>query len=188
MPGNLDHLQPVQELNRAFLGLLQIRVVNHRHAFGVPVEARAAVRVASPVKLDGVAGFPRALFELELAPTTRSARGDVSACHDEAEHDLALSMLHAARHTCRQSAYQARLLFALTAGDVERLCTLSLADLQRLACQPGVLQCALRDCEWFWLGLFTALRPELNRQLTLMALQPEVALDWPRRRPPQPSA
>ena len=80
------------------------------------------------------------------------------------------------------------MLFGLEAADVERLASALLPDLQRLACTPGVLNCAFRERHWFWQGLFTATRPELRRQLTLMALQPGVALGWPQRRPPQPTA
>jgi hypothetical protein len=141
--------------------------------------------------LDGVACFPRALFQLELDAQARAGRaesGQAAADCDEAEHDLCLSILLAARHTSRQSVYQARLLFCLAAAKVERLSAAPLADLQRLAGISGVLGCAFRDRQWFWHGLFTATRPELRRQLTLMALQPGSAAGWPQRRPPQASA
>jgi hypothetical protein len=182
--GNLDHLQQVCELNRAFLGLLQARALGERHCFGLPPPARPALRLASQPLLDAVAAFPRALFRLELVPSSRALRGDSAACHDEAEHDLTLSILHAVRHTSRHSAYQARLLFGLTPAEVAGLGALPLTDLQRLACVPGVLQCCFRDRPWFWQGLLTATRPELRRQLTLMALQPRLNVDWPQRRPP----
>jgi hypothetical protein len=96
-------------------------------------------------------------------------------------------MLLAARHASRQSTFEARLLFGLEGHDVATLSALPLVDLQRLASTPGVLQCALRERYWFWHGLLTATRPELRRQLTLMALQPGVAVDWPSRRPPHAS-
>jgi len=107
---------------------------------------------------------------------------------DEQEHDLCFSILFAARQTSRESAYQARLLFGLEPGDVEQLRGAALAGLQRLACAPGILECAYRGQDWFWYGLITATRPELRRQLTLMALQPRLAVAWPQRRPPQPTA
>ena len=102
---------------------------------------------------------------------------------------LCLSILFAARHTSRHSTYQARLLFGLEAADVERLAprrccrTCSNSPARRACCK-----CAFRERHWFWHGLFTATRPELRRQLTLMALQPGIALGWPQRRPPQPTA
>jgi hypothetical protein len=187
----LDQLQQVHELNRAFLGLLQSRARQERASLGLPSAVRPVIAAASASLLDGVASFPRTLFQLEVdvplgPPHTSLSQTDPD--FDEAEHDLCLLILLAARHTSRQSAYQARLLFCLPAAKVERLSTAPLADLQRLACAPGVLGCAFRDLRWFWHGLFTATRPELRRQLTLMALQPGVALGWPPRRPPQASA
>jgi len=94
-----------------------------------------------------------------------------------------LSILFAARHTCRHSSYQARLLFGLEAADVERLQASPLAELQQHACAPGMLKCAFVEHHWFWHQLFTT-RPELRRQLTLMALQPSLAIAWPPRRAP----
>jgi hypothetical protein len=47
-----------------------------------------------------------------------------------------------------------------------------------------MLRCAFADQRWFWHQLFTTTRPELRRQLTLMALQPSLAIAWPPRRAP----
>jgi hypothetical protein len=138
--------------------------------------------------IEPVALFPRALFHLAIAPAEHRDGGELPAHHDEAEHDLVLSMLLAARHASRQSPFEARLLFGLEADEIATLGALALVDLQRLAGTPGVLQCALRERHWFWHGLLTATRPEIRRQLTLMALQPGVAVDWPTRRPPHASA
>ena len=184
----LDQLQQVHELNRAFLALLQSRAREERSGLGVPATARPLLAAANAALLDGVACFPRALFQLELGATPSAGRAERDADFDEAEHDLCLLILLAARHTSRLSAYQARLLFGLAGPAVEQLCAAPLAHLQRLASLPGVLGCAFRERQWFWHGLFTATRPELRRQLTLMALQPGIALDWPQRRPPQASA
>jgi hypothetical protein len=106
---------------------------------------------------------------------------------DDAEHQLCLTVLFAVRQTSRHSGYQARLLFELAPADVERLRASALADMQQLASVPGVLHCAFGERAWFWQQLFTATRPELRRQLTLMALQPCLAGGWPQRRPPQPT-
>jgi hypothetical protein len=149
--------------------------------------AHAAVAAAGGSLVEGVAAFPRALFHLELAARTWPPCGATDG-FDEAEHALSLSILLAARQTSRQSAYQARLLFDLASADVERLRASSLADMQQLACVPGVLRCAFGERPWFWQQLFTATRPELRRQLTLMALQPRLAIAWPQRRPPQSTA
>ena len=181
-PGVLDHLQQVQELNRVFLGLLQARVRDQRPCFGLPLAVHPLLRVAGPERLDGIARFPGALFRLDLDRRSRAG------LPDEAERELCLSILLAMRHTSRLSGFQARLLLGLTPPEVETLSTLPLPNLQRLACAPGLLQCVLAERAWFWPVLLTATRPEVRRQLTLMALQPNAVPTWPRRKPPQPSA
>jgi hypothetical protein len=182
----LDQLQQVHELNRAFLGLLQSRVRQQRACLELPPGVRAVIGGASCALLDSVACFPRALFDLR--PGVRAQPPPNGGDLDDAERELCLSILLAARGTSRHSAYQARLLFGLDAPGIERLSAAQLSDLQQLACVPGTLLCAFRDRRWFWDGLLTATRPELRRQLTLMALQPALVLGWPRRRPPHLSA
>jgi hypothetical protein len=182
----LDQLPQVEELNRAFLGLLQTRVRQQGPCLGLPASAQPVLAAAGPASLEAMAAFPRVLFQLRISG--RPSRPDAAAVLDEAEHELCLLALHAARHASRQSTYQARLLFGLDATEVQQLGSAPLAALQQLAALPGMLQCAFRERRWFWEGLFTATRPELRRQLTLMALQPAVALAWPPRRPPHASA
>jgi hypothetical protein len=184
--GVLDHLQQVQELNRVFLGLLQSRVREQRACFGLPSAVLPPLRVASADLLDALARFPRALFRLELDSGTPGLT-ESGVAYDEAEHDLCLSILLAMRHTSRHSAYQARLLLGLEAADIDMLRTLALPNLQRLASTPGLLQCAFGEREWFWPALLTATRPEVRRQLTLMALQPRGAPAWAQRKPPHSS-
>jgi len=182
--GALDQLHQVHELNRAFLGLLQSRLLDRRSCLGLPAPAHAVVAAAAGPLLDGVAVFPRTLFRLGLGARPWPACADDAADFDEAEHDLCLSILFAARHTSRHSGYQARLLFGLEPEAVERLRDSRLAELQQHACGPGVLKCAFAEHRSFWQQLFTTTRPELRRQLTLMALQPSLAIAWPQRRPP----
>ena len=186
--GALDQLHQVHELNRAFLALLQTRVRDRRSCLDLPAPAQAALAAAGAPLLESVASFPRALFRVTLGARPWPACADDAADFDEAEHHLCLSVLFAARHTSRHSPYQARLLFGLDAADVERLRASSLSDVQQHACAPGVLKCAFGEREWFWQQLFTTTRPELRRQLTLMALQPSLSGAWPQRRPPQPAA
>jgi len=186
--GVLDHLQQVQELNRVFLGLLQSRVREQRSCLGLPTGVLPPLRIASSELLDAWARFPRALFRLELDSRSRARPSAPSETHDEAEHDLCLSILLAMRHTSRYSRYQARLLLGLEATEIDALCALPLPNLQRLACAPGLLQCAFGDCGWFWSALLTSTRPEVRRQLVLMALQPRALPPWPQRKPPQASA
>ena len=181
----LDQLQQVHELNRAFLGLLQSRVRQQRACLDLPPGVRAEIAGASGGLLDNLACFPRTLFDLKFGTRAQPPCG---MDFDEAERELCLSILLAARSTCRASASQARLLFGLDAAGTQRFAAAALSDLQQVACVPGTLQCAFRERTWFWHGLLTATRPELRRQLTLMALQPAIVLGWPQRRPPQASA
>ena len=93
----LDQLQQVQELNRVFLELLQERVRGQRGSLGLPPGVGQAIAIATGPLLDGVAGFPRALFYVDVGSQLRPACTD--ADFDEAEHDVCLSILFAARHT-----------------------------------------------------------------------------------------
>jgi hypothetical protein len=186
--GALDQLHQVHELNRAFLGLLQSRVREGRSCLGLPESAKAALAAAGGPLLEGVSTFPRAIFRVSFGARVWPACADDAADFDEAEHHLSLSVLFAVRHTSRHSGYQARILFGLEPIDVERLRASSLAEMQQHACAPGVLKCAFGERPWFWAQLVTTLRPELRRQLTLMALQPSLATGWPQRRPPHPAA
>lgn len=183
----LDQVQQLRELNRAFLSLLQERVRSERSCFGLPAMLRPQLRSASGEFLDALAGFPRALFRLNLQSRSRFATEEpaVAALADAPEYGLALSILLAVRHASRQSPYHARLLLGLEAPEVSRLVAMTLEDLQRLAATPGLLHCALTDRQWFWHGLLTASRPESRHQLVLMALQPVATLGWPQRRPPR---
>ena len=186
-PGAPDQLQQVHELNRAFLGMLQTRARLRRPCLGLPALSHAPLAGADGPLLDAAAVFPRALFQVEAA--RQQGRGtDATAELDEAEHDLCFSILFAARQTSRQSPYEAQLLFGLGRGDIEHFRISGLAELRRLAGTPGAVQCAFQDRHWLWHGLFTATRPEVRRQLALMALQPRVTEDWPLRRPPKSAA
>jgi hypothetical protein len=185
--GALDQLHQVHELNRAFVGLLQSRVRERRSCLGLPEQAQPAVAAAGGAVLEAVSAFPRALFRVSLGVRAWPSCADDAGDFDEAEHELCLSVLFAVRHTSRHSGYQARLLFGLEAVDVERLRASSLAEMQQHACAPGVLKCWFGERHWFWQQLFTTMRPELRRQLTLMALQPSLAAGWPPRRPPRPA-
>lgn len=184
----LGALDQVHELNRAFLGLLQSRLRERRSCLGLPASAHAAVAAAGGALLEGVAALPRALFHVRLGTSVWPPRTETAPDFDEAEQDLCLLVLVAARQTSRESTYHARLHFGLQPADVERLRASPLPDMQQLACMPGVLHCAFCERQWFWPQLFAATRPEVWRQLTLMALQPSLAMAWPQRRPPRSTA
>ena len=77
-------------------------------------------------------------------------------------------------------------LFNLDADQVTHGASLTLPEIERLAGQPHVLRCAFRARSWLWPKLLTDVRPESRRHLSLIALQPGLTREWPRRRAPQP--
>ena len=184
----LEHLEPVHELNRSFLGFLQSRARVERDCLGLPATAHPALCAADGMLLDDIAQFPRALFQVRCDGAVGDGQ-ELAAVgeRDVRYHDLVLSILWAARHTSRQSPYQAQFLLGLGVAQIELLRSLALPDLGRLAAASDVVHCAFTDQEWLWHGILTATRPESRRQLALVALQPGLARDWPQRRPARPS-
>ena len=183
----LEHLEPVHELNRSFLGFLQSRARVERDCLGLPATAHPALRAADGMLLDDVAQFPRALFQVRCDGAVEAGQALAVGERDVRYHELVLSILWAARHTSRQSPYQAQFLLGLGVAQIELLRSLALPDLGRLAAASDVVHCAFTDQEWLWHGILTATRPESRRQLALVALQPGLARDWPQRRPARPS-
>ena len=183
----LDHLEPVHELNRSFLGFLQSQARVGRDCMGLPASAQPPLRAADGALLDDVARFPRALFQVRcdgVAGAGQELAADAE--RDARYHALALSILLAARHMSRQSPYQARFLLGLGVVEIELLRSLALPDLGRLAAASDVVHCAFTDQDWLWRGILTDTRPESRRQLALVALQPGLAREWPQRRPAHP--
>ncbi len=184
----LEHLEPVHELNRSFLGFLQSRARVERDCLGLPATAHPPLRAADGMLLDNVAQFPRALFQVRC-DSVGAPEHELSPVggRDARYHELALSILWAARQTSRQSPYQAQFLLGLGVAQIELLRALALPDLTRLAAASDVVQCAFTDQDWLWHGILTDTRPESRRQLALVALQPGLARDWPQRRSAHPA-
>jgi hypothetical protein len=186
---HLEHLDHVRELNRLFLDLLQYRVATQGEYEGFPGTARVALLDADRVLLDSVAEFPHALFRIRFEWPLRPAVSVlVAGASDARERELALSILLAARHTSRQSPYQARVSLGLEVAQIQSLRSMTLAEGQRLACVGDVVTCAFGETDRFWRNLLTDTRPESRRQLALVALQPRLPHDWPERRPARPVA
>jgi hypothetical protein len=184
----LEYLEPVHELNRSFLGFLQSRAQVERDCLGLPATARPPLRAADGLLLDHIAQFPRALFQVRCEGVVGVGQEVASVGErDGRYHELALSILWAARQTSRQSPYQAQFLFGLGVLEIELLRSLALPALERLAAASNVVHCAFTGQHWLWHGILTDTRPESRRQLALVALQPGVARDWPQRRPAHPA-
>jgi hypothetical protein len=183
----LEHLEPVHELNRSFLGFLQSPARVERDCLGLPATAYLPLREADGVLLDNAARFPRALFKVRCDASVGAGQVlETAGERDAWYHALALSILLAARYTSRQSPYQAQFLLGLDVSQIELLRSLALPELGRLAAASDVVQCAFTDQERLWHGMLTDTRPESRRQLALIALQPGLARDWPQRRPAHP--
>jgi hypothetical protein len=184
----LEHLEPVHELNRSFLGFLQSQAQIERDCLGLPASARPSLRAADGLLLDNAAQFPRALFQVRCHGVAEPGQESVAVGGRDARyHELVLSILWAARHTSRQSPYQAQFLLGLGVAQIELLRSLALPDLGRLAAVADVVHCAFTDQDWLWHGILTDTRPESRRQLALVALQPGLPRDWPQRRPARPA-
>ena len=183
----LDHLEPIHELNRLFLGFLQSRARVDRDCLGLPSSAQAPLRAADTVSLDDAARFPRALFQLSCDRVVDAGLDSAIAAERDARyHDVVLPILWAARQTSRQSPYRAQFLLGLDVAQIELLGSLAASDLARLAANLDILRCAFAAQEWVWRSLLTDRRPESRRQLVLVALQPGLDRDWPQRRPAHP--
>lgn len=185
---DFDHLEQIRELNRAFLGLLQSQARSQRDCLGLPPAAMSVLCEAGGGLLDEVARFPRALFHIDCAVAARvGAEPSATAGLDPGRYHLTLQILWTVRHTSRQSPHQARVLFDVDGDQITHVASLTLPDLERLAGQPDVLRCAFRARGWLWSRLLTDVRPESRRHLALIALQPGLTRDWPRRRAAHPA-
>jgi hypothetical protein len=182
-PSDHDPLQHVHELNRLFLTHLQVRARGDLDCCGLPDAARLPLRRASAESIATIAVFPRALFDLALDARPGSAvRDPLRSADDSAQHALALTILLCAWTLSRQSTYQARLLLGLEARTIQRLRAMQLIDVQPFAHSPQLLLCAFAGREWIWSELLSETRPEARQHLALIALQPGLGRDWPRRR------
>jgi hypothetical protein len=177
---NVEQLEHVHELNRLFLMYLSTNVAGGGDGLGLPVRARR-ILVSTPASLlDGIAEFPRALFQIVLddGPITEP----LDAATDRVasfRHSMHLTILLCAWTLSRQSVYQARFLLGLSSAAIQRLRGFELRALPRLASAPRLLECAFATHDWFWTELLTDTRPEARRRLALIALQPGVEHEWP---------
>jgi len=176
MPPNsahVDGLAELFELNRLFLISLRSDLRNGDNSYALPAAAIRLVRRATSQTLEGLAGFPQALFDLDLGELQGLGVDDQSAPRLEpVARALNLTILISAWNMSRQSGYAARLFLRLSAGDIRALRTTPLSELPRLSMQDRLVVCAFREPEWLWAELLTEVRPEQRRRLLLLGLQP----------------
>jgi hypothetical protein len=180
---SLDLLDHVHELNRLFLAFLRSAARERRDCLGLPPRAERALLQASPEQLEMLAQFPHALFRLSLdgQPAGRTI-DPLRSGTDGAHYSLSLMILQSARALSRQSTYQARLLMGLSSRAMQRLRGMPLDHLPALARTADLVLCAFPERDWLWTELLRETRPEARQQLALIALQPWLEQEWPRRR------
>jgi hypothetical protein len=175
-----DAFDQFQEAYRLFLRWLQTLDDAGLRGLCFPASAGRDLRAADAAAIARLAEFPRALFrlrfmhrleggfranlagEIDLTPLAKADAGRV----------LALTILYSAWSISRDSTYRGRLLFGLTPREMHALRTTALSDLPAIALTCLKLECAFSDAEWLWRRLLTETRPEVRRQLVLVALQP----------------
>jgi len=182
-----DHLAQVHELNRLFLTVLQSCVREKLDCFALPNGARSVLRSASGLLLDSIAEFPRALFQISLDDSAAGAYLAPKTRMETVRQSMNLTILLCAWTFSRQSVYQARFLLGMESRTIQQLRTLQLTDLQPLALAPQLVRCAFATREWLWIELLTETRPEVRRQLALIALQPGIEQEWPFKRSALPT-
>lgn len=182
-----EALAQVHEANRLFLTSLKGRDDETLERLGFPLAAVESLRRAEPEELDALAEFPRALFRLRIEPraTRAPARAavPVRAARDmSAAQILELTILYGVWSICRDSTYKARLFFGFSPREVHELRTTLLSELPSIALEALSIECAFAESAWLWHELLNETRPEVRRQLVLVALQPSIDFAAPEDR------
>ena len=165
----------VRALNRLFVDFLAGRARRGGDCLGLGRRAAVALRAADPASLETLAEFPRALFQVRV-PRGRACRvADLqAAATDVSRYVLQVTILHSAWTLSRHNPYLAKLLLGLEDQDVRELATLDLAEIPAHCAAAETVVCAFAQYAWLWHKLLTESRPEVRRQLLLIALQPRV--------------
>lgn len=177
-----EQLERIRELNRLFLDFLRSRARRGLDCLGLCERAKGALLAAGEAERDAAAQFPRALFALALDARAGDVSAKISALDESARNSVNITILLCAWNISRQSAHQARFLLGLRSRTIQQLRALQLNELLRVALAPGLLRCAFAEAEWLWLQLLTETRPEVRKQLALVALQPRHYDQWPAQR------
>lgn len=176
-PDNHEELEEIHELNRVFLSYLKQRLEDRGDALELPPTALPALAQAGSAVLERAAQFPRALFRLRFESWASWQLMDPAPTSlDPARQVMQLTLLLSAWNLSRKSAYAARLFIGLTDYEARSLRASSLGDLHRMALASQLVGCAFADTNWLWPELLLDTRPEQRRHLSLIALQPNLAV------------
>ena len=175
-----DDFAEIRALNRLFVDFLAGRARRNCDCLGLGRAAAGALRAADPASLEALAEFPRALFQVRV-PRGRACRvADLqAAATDVARYALQVTILHSARSLSRRNPYLAKLLLGLEDQDVRELASLDLAAIPAHCAAAETVVCAFAQYAWLWHKLLTESRPEVRRQLLLIALQPRLDATLP---------
>ena len=172
-----DRLEEIRELNRLFLAYAQVCVRQNRPCMDLPGRVARGLVQAEPETLERLAGLPAALFRLDLdfAQGTRE-RAAPERHMDRMRLSLALTILNSAWHMARDRSFEARMFLHLSNTSLRRLRVTPLSGIPDLAYAPDLLRCAFAESQFTWPALLRRDEPAAMRMLTLIALQPKVAL------------
>ena len=170
-----NDLEEVYELNRLFLDFLCQHARAQDDCLGLDGPTVALLESLTLARLEDVAQFPRALFQLSLGRVGPPRRFDAGASPGERSHQsLQLTILHCAWNMSRRSNYGARLFLALEDQEVRALRTTPLSALPTLSASGELITCGFLGARWFWQQLLTETRAEFRRRLLLIGLQPDL--------------
>jgi len=172
-----DPLEEIHELNRLFLTYTQACACQGRPCMGLPSRVSRRLVDAKPDTLERLAELPAALFRLNLERIERPrGRAAYEQPMDRMRLSLALTILNSAWHMARERGFAARMFLHLSKTTLRRLRLTPLSSLPELAYAPELLSCAFAEGRLTWPALVQSNEPEQARMLTLIALQPKVAL------------
>lgn len=172
-------LEQIYELNRLFLRYLQSCKRERMLTLGLPKKAVAPLQEASSGQLEAVAEFPRALFQLVLDDPNPVGGENIFDNASLPARILELTIAYSAWSTSRESDYHARLFFGFCSEVIHALRTTPLSELPRIAVTSVRIVCAFQEAGWLWRQLVVETRPEVRRQLVLVALQPPLGAARP---------
>lgn len=174
---SLPALDEIRQANALFLHFLRSRPVLATGHFGLSQRVADLLCGARPGQIDQAADFPRALFRLQVPEEMPAAsQHALMLADDGGRHVLQATLFLSAWNITRMSGYAARMLLRLDDADIDRFRHAEMRSILQMSMGDHVLFAAFDDLEWIWQQLLTESRPECRQQLTLLGLQPGLAL------------